>query len=50
MFGLPKFGDGIGLGRIQRFFAGHRIDEAYLSLNSVVIVGSNGKGSTPIKR
>lgn len=46
MYGLPKFGDGIGLHRIERFFASHRIDLAALSRRSIAVTGSNGKGST----
>ena len=46
MFGLPKFGDGIGLARIARFYQEHGINEAALSRRAVVVVGSNGKGST----
>jgi dihydrofolate synthase / folylpolyglutamate synthase len=46
MFGLNKFGDGIGLHRIERFFQQKRIDRATLSRRSVVVTGTNGKGST----
>jgi dihydrofolate synthase/folylpolyglutamate synthase len=46
MFGLPKFGDGIGLARIARFYREHAVDEHWLSTSSIVVVGSNGKGST----
>lgn len=46
MFDLPKFGDGIGLHRIERFFAAHAIDTARLSRRSIAVTGSNGKGST----
>lgn len=46
MFGFPKFGDGIGLARIARFYREHGVDEHWLSANSIVVVGSNGKGST----
>lgn len=46
MFDLPKFGDGIGLHRIERFLATHAIDMAALSRRSIVVTGSNGKGST----
>ena len=31
MFGLPKFGDGIGLHRIEQFMLAHRIDRAALA-------------------
>ena len=46
MFDLPKFGDGIGLHRIQRFFQTHRIDRAGLARRSIAVTGTNGKGST----
>lgn len=46
MFGLSKFGDGIGLHRIQRFFQTHRIDRAGLARRSIAVTGTNGKGST----
>lgn len=46
MFGLGKFGDGIGLHRIERFFQQKRIDRASLSRKSIVVTGTNGKGST----
>lgn len=46
MFGLPKFGDGIGLHRIERFFEARGIDMLRLSQRSIVVTGSNGKGST----
>lgn len=45
MFGLDKFG-GIGLHRIQRFFDERGIDTARLAQRSLVITGTNGKGST----
>ena len=46
MFGLPKFGDGIGLDRILRFYRDFRIDTEALARRSIVVTGSNGKGST----
>ena len=46
MFGLPKFGDGIGLHRIERFLNAHRIDRAGLARRSIAVTGTNGKGST----
>lgn len=46
MFGLPKFGDGIGLHRIERFLQAHRIDRASLARRSIAVTGTNGKGST----
>jgi len=46
MLGLPKFGRGIGLHRILRFCDLHNLDLAELGSRSVVLTGSNGKGST----
>jgi len=46
MFGLPKFGDGIGLHRLEQFFQTHRIDRASLARRSIAVTGTNGKGST----
>ncbi|MEQ1607772.1 MAG: cyanophycin synthetase [Hyphomonadaceae bacterium] len=46
MFGLPKFGDGIGLHRIELFYQAHRIDRAALARRSIAVTGTNGKGST----
>lgn len=46
MFGLPKFGDGIGLHRIERFLTAQRIDRASLARKSIAVTGTNGKGST----
>lgn len=46
MFGLPKFGDGIGLHRMEQFMQAHRIDRAALARKSIVVTGTNGKGST----
>lgn len=46
MFGLPKFGNGIGLHRMEQFMQAHRIDRAALARKSVVVTGTNGKGST----
>lgn len=46
MFDLPKFGDGIGLHRIERFLQLHRIDRADLARRSIAVTGTNGKGST----
>jgi dihydrofolate synthase / folylpolyglutamate synthase len=45
-FGLPKFGDGIGLHRIEAFFRQSGIDRDALARRSIVMTGSNGKGST----
>lgn len=46
MYGLPKFGDGIGLYRLERFYQAHGVDTAGLSRRSILVTGSNGKGST----
>jgi dihydrofolate synthase/folylpolyglutamate synthase len=46
MFGLQKFGDGIGLTRILRFYREFGIDTDALARRSIVVTGSNGKGST----
>lgn len=45
MLGLDKFG-GIGLHRIQKFLETENIDIERLSRASLVITGTNGKGST----
>lgn len=46
MFKLPKFGDGICLSRLAALLQALRIDRARLQQRSVVVTGSNGKGST----
>ncbi|MDB5629868.1 MAG: FolC bifunctional protein, partial [Tardiphaga sp.] len=46
MFDLPKYGDGIGLARLSALLDKLGIDRAALQRRSVVITGSNGKGST----
>ena len=46
MFGLPKFGDGICLARLAELLNALDIDRARLQRMSVVVTGSNGKGST----
>ncbi|MDZ4762074.1 MAG: hypothetical protein SGJ21_13495 [Alphaproteobacteria bacterium] len=46
MFGLPKFGDGICLSRIADFYDALEIDTEALSRRSIVVTGTNGKGST----
>ncbi|MBI1340034.1 hypothetical protein GC169_07480 [bacterium] len=46
MFGFPRHGDGLCLSRISAFMDEVRIDREWLSSRSLVIVGSNGKGST----
>ena len=46
MFDLPKYGDGICLARLTELLEALGIDRARLQHNSVVVTGSNGKGST----
>jgi dihydrofolate synthase/folylpolyglutamate synthase len=44
--GLPKYGDGVCLARLAALLDALAIDRANLSRMSVVVTGSNGKGST----
>jgi dihydrofolate synthase/folylpolyglutamate synthase len=46
VFDLPKYGDGICLARLAELLDALGIDRARLQRNSVVVTGSNGKGST----
>ena len=46
MFDLPKYGDGICLARMAELLNALAIDRARLQRTSVVVTGSNGKGST----
>ena len=46
MFDLPKYGDGVCLGRLAALLEALAIDRDQLSRNAVVVTGSNGKGST----
>jgi dihydrofolate synthase/folylpolyglutamate synthase len=46
MFDLPKYGDGVCLARLARLLDALAVDRARLSRVSVVVTGSNGKGST----
>src|SRR3977135_534828 len=46
MFDLPKYGDGVCLARLAELFEVLAVDRARLQRNSVVVTGSNGKGST----
>ena len=46
MFDLPKYGDGICLARLAALLEALDIDRARLQRVSVVVTGSNGKGST----
>ena len=45
MFDLPKYGDGICLARMAGLLEALGIDRARLQRVSVVVTGSNGKGS-----
>ena len=46
MFELPKYGDGVCLARLAELLDTLAIDRARLQRISVVVTGSNGKGST----
>ncbi len=46
MFDLPKYGDGVCLARMAELLERLAIDRARLTRISVVVTGSNGKGST----
>ena len=46
MFDLPKYGDGVCLARMAALLDVLSIDRARLARGSVVVTGSNGKGST----
>jgi dihydrofolate synthase/folylpolyglutamate synthase len=46
VFNLPKYGDGICLARLAALLDALSVDRARLQRRSVVITGSNGKGST----
>jgi dihydrofolate synthase/folylpolyglutamate synthase len=46
VFDLPKYGDGICLARLAELLDALAIDRAQLQRRSVVVTGSNGKGST----
>jgi dihydrofolate synthase/folylpolyglutamate synthase len=46
MFDLPKYGDGICLARMAELLDRLAVDRARLQRRSVVVTGSNGKGST----
>ncbi len=46
MFGLQKYGNGIGLHRALSFYKYIGIPYDYFSTRSIVVTGSNGKGST----
>jgi dihydrofolate synthase/folylpolyglutamate synthase len=46
VFDLPKYGDGVCLARLADLLDAIGVDRARLSRISVVVTGSNGKGST----
>jgi dihydrofolate synthase / folylpolyglutamate synthase len=46
VFDLPKYGDGVCLARMAELLDAIAVDRARLSRISVVVTGSNGKGST----
>jgi dihydrofolate synthase/folylpolyglutamate synthase len=46
VFDLPKYGDGVCLARLAELLGRIAVDRARLSRMSVVVTGSNGKGST----
>jgi dihydrofolate synthase / folylpolyglutamate synthase len=46
VFELPKYGDGVCLARMAALLDTLAIDRAWLQRSSVVVTGSNGKGST----
>lgn len=46
MFDLPKYGDGICLARMAALLETLAIDRTWLQRISIVVTGSNGKGST----
>jgi dihydrofolate synthase/folylpolyglutamate synthase len=46
MFNLPKFGDGICLARLAELLGAAAVDRERLQRLSIVVTGSNGKGST----
>ena len=46
MFNLPKYGEGICLSRLAALLDALSVDRHWLQRQSVVVTGSNGKGST----
>jgi dihydrofolate synthase / folylpolyglutamate synthase len=46
VFDLPKYGDGVSLARLADLIEAVGVDRARLARRSVVVTGSNGKGST----
>jgi dihydrofolate synthase / folylpolyglutamate synthase len=46
VFDLPKYGDGVCLARMAELLDALAVDRARLARASVVVTGSNGKGST----
>jgi dihydrofolate synthase/folylpolyglutamate synthase len=48
VFDLPKYGDGVCLARMAELLDTIAVDRARLRRNSVVVTGSNGKGSVAV--
>jgi dihydrofolate synthase/folylpolyglutamate synthase len=48
VFDLPKYGDGVCLARMADLLDALAVDRTRLQRNSVVVTGSNGKGSTAV--
>jgi dihydrofolate synthase / folylpolyglutamate synthase len=48
VFDLPKYGDGVCLARMAELLDTIAVDRARLQRNSVVVTGSNGKGSVAV--
>jgi dihydrofolate synthase / folylpolyglutamate synthase len=48
VFDLPKYGDGVCLARMAELLDAIAVDRARLQRNSVVVTGSNGKGSVAV--
>lgn len=46
MYGFPRFGDGLSLPRLVAWLDAADVDRSWLTARSLVVVGSNGKGST----
>jgi dihydrofolate synthase / folylpolyglutamate synthase len=46
VFDLPKYGEGVCLARMAELLDAVAVDRTWLSRTSVVVTGSNGKGST----
>jgi dihydrofolate synthase / folylpolyglutamate synthase len=48
VFDLPKYGDGVCLARMAELLDALAVDRTRLQRNSVVVTGSNGKGSSAV--